>query len=518
MNRRERTRLSAQLPSGREKEPTAVAPLHVQVPLKPQDKPTALPHNVTDVLQDEYAIKYLQRLGARPTSENIATVLSHLPLDECQIATAWKARGALADVVTIDLYPRTQQRVLSKTSTEAPSKPVTLHHGDSDKRVELNPHKAYRVGSVIMTFDDIKRQYLLPFKHGSKQEVDVLTTYGMKHEEPVVFVDIPALAAAYGAPSVHLLSRRTTQRRIKCVEERIIPPDAKSEQIQQMLQAFYGCLPLAMLGIRGDEEKDHVQGILLDPMMHELVTSMARFLYLDVFFKLACLGAADMIKSSAIQTFHKTAPAQIEALYVTLVRIFASIKSKREKEDKGVTLYLPLQLLALRVCVETMYRSQYPVSFNMTGPTMHYILMQMDAKITKLLDPEEHLSRIGALETTCESSIVMSSHPYLAKKRQMRLQDKFYQTSDALHAVFPNPVAGKCRKILKCRGGAYISSYPVVGPPEECLTPRGNQAQVSTREDNRTAPNTSIDTKLELLQILERTPKCTPLRARTATL
>lgn len=386
-----------------------------------------------------------------------------------------------------------------------------------DRETSLGGLKAYQIGPVCMSFDDMKRQYLLPFKHGLKDEVDILSTYGMKHEEPAPFVNIPALSEASAEAVVHLLGRRATPRRVKCMEERIIPPEVKVDVLLQMQKAFYSSLPLAALSLRDERDRLFLYEALLDTKTIQLVQTVARYLYLQMFIKLACTGAEGLIAKHAESHLCRPPPEEIEGLYVSTTRIFAKIKQQLEREEKGIPLFLPLVLLALRVSIETIYRIQYPVSFNVTGPTMQYILMQMDASITKMLDPDEHLSRIGVLETTCESTKIMASHPFQIKKRQGRLRDQFYKTSDALHSIFPRPLPGKCRKIIKLRGGASIASYPPhLLEPQEVDDDSGRLGDVSgnnsasagsqtaTEKHNSGDTNVSVYARLQLLRIIER--------------
>lgn len=380
---------------------------------------------------------------------------------------------------------------------------------------------------MCLSFDDMKRQYLLPFKHGSKEEVDILSTYGMKHDEPVSFVNIPALATS-GTAAVHLLGRRATQRRVKCMEERVIAPDAKPDIVMQMQKSFYRSLPLAALDVREEHEKLGLYEAVMDAKMAQLIQSLAKYLYYQVFVKLACAGAVDLIKQHASSLVPTASPGDIESLYVTVIRVFTKIKQQlAHDEENGIRLFLPLLLLELRVAVETVYRIQYPVSFNVTGSTMQYILMQMDDAITKLLDPDEHLSRIGVLETTCESTKIMASHPFQGKRRQLRLRDQFYKTSEALHSIFPRPHAGKCRKIIKLRGGASVANYPphLEAPPqdnqvssaatntrdsEELTMRRREQDELesarsaATQQQESGHKSVSVDGRLQLLRIIER--------------
>ncbi|DAZ99989.1 TPA: hypothetical protein N0F65_001993 [Lagenidium giganteum] len=473
------------------KDQGAVSHMHLTIPLKPQDKPANFPPNFTDTLREEYAIKYLERIGASSTAENIAAVLKNLPLEDCHIDTAWKSRGSLADVVTIDLFPQPRTDVrhefnLSKASYIQRRPDILPQH--TNAHAPLGQTKVYHVGAVSMSFDDMKKKFLLPFKHAKSDEIDVLTAFGMKHEEPPPMLPgLPALA--HTRPHmVSLIGRRVSQRRMKCFEERAIPPDVKFDAIRHMQNAFYSALPLNALGIRQEREKELLYQMLLDMSTLQLVHTMTKYLYLEVFYNIACLGTAVDLKQFSPPTTN-----ELEALYLTVLDLFTKMRTKLEKEDKGVTLWVPLLLLGVRVVVETIFRTQYPLSFSVTAPTMNFVLAQQDHTITKMLDPDQHYSRIGVLETTCESTKIMASHQFQHKKRQLRLRDQFFMTSESLHNVFPHPVAGKCRKVAVLRGGASIAHYPTL------------DGRVEAMDDE--APKLSIDGRLKLLRIMEKTHK-----------
>ncbi|KAF1334902.1 hypothetical protein FI667_g1637, partial [Globisporangium splendens] len=356
----------------------------------------------------------------------------------------------------------------------------------------------------------MKRQYLLPFKYGLKKEIDVLTTFGMRNDnEPVTFVNIPALSEGSSNAVVHLLGRRATHRRIKCVEERVIPPDAKVEVILQMQKAFYASLPLAALSVRDEHERLFLCEALVDPKMTQLIQDMSRYLYHHTFVKLACSGAESLGAKKqtpghqpSFSLADRAACNEMEeALYASIMDTFAKIKQKilEQPPEKGLTLFL--LLLGLRVAIETIYRIQYPVSFNTTASMMQYILIQLDDAIAKMLDPDAHLSRIGVLETTCEATKIKASHLFQLKKRQLRLRDQFYKTSEVLHSIFPRPVAGKCRKIIKLRGGASIANYPSHMEPQEEINNNAAHGSSHTRDDPTVV---SVAARLQLLRIIER--------------
>ena len=74
---------------------------HFAVPLKPQDKPVDFPKTFHKTLKTEYAVRYLEQIGARPTPENLKLVEQQMPIEKCRVTAAWKSRGWLADYLYV---------------------------------------------------------------------------------------------------------------------------------------------------------------------------------------------------------------------------------------------------------------------------------------------------------------------------------------------------------------------------------------------------------------------------------
>ena len=68
------------------------------------------------VIQNEYAIKYLQQIGLMATQMNIECVLKQAPLSACEINAQWNNSGWLADSIIIE--PNKQKKKTFENSKD----------------------------------------------------------------------------------------------------------------------------------------------------------------------------------------------------------------------------------------------------------------------------------------------------------------------------------------------------------------------------------------------------------------
>ncbi|RLN98055.1 hypothetical protein BBJ28_00010260 [Nothophytophthora sp. Chile5] len=488
----------------------AVRALRVSIPLKPQLAPAALPPHLPQAVADEFAIRYLQEIGASASPENVATVLLHFPLESCAVSAAWKSRGSLADVLAIDLKPTAAEappgggsarksqaaddhdlKTRDDDNTTAPS-PRRRPRGQQARRV-------FHVGPVRLTFDDMKRKFLLPFKLASPPvEVDVLALYGMKNSNPEAATGQKdsSNGGSFQPPFLGSRGRWETQRRLKCATERDVAPNSSVEAVGDLHKAFYLALPLTALGLPESDERARVAlyEALLSSAMVELVQTTIRYLYLTVI-------------TVPTGTDSKEGVSERETLFVAIVRRFTALRAKLEREQRAsprpqLAVLIPLLLLALRVDVETLVRMQYPLSFACVSEDMPRVLQTLDDRVSQLLDPDAHWSRLAVLETTHEAGQARASSSFQRARRHRRLRDQFFQTSAALHGVFPDPLPGKCRRVMKLRGGADIGHYPMVADGSE-----QRRAEEERRTEEAQAAPVSVASKLQLLRIMRRSTK-----------
>ena len=65
--------------------------------------PKKIDEEFMKVIQNEYAVRYLELMGLTPTQANIDKILMKSPLSSCEINCTWNTSGWLADVIMI--YP-----------------------------------------------------------------------------------------------------------------------------------------------------------------------------------------------------------------------------------------------------------------------------------------------------------------------------------------------------------------------------------------------------------------------------
>ncbi|KAG1710828.1 hypothetical protein DVH05_013553 [Phytophthora capsici] len=496
--------------------PTAVQALHVTIPLKPQQTPTAAPPRLTQAVKDEFAIRYLQGIGANSTPENIALVLQHLPVEKCTVTSAWKSRGSLSDVLAIDLNP--------KALTQAGQTPVKPEWRPGIKREKagdaipmvalLSPRRLlrgqqaqhlYQIGTVCFSFDDMKRKFLLPFKLASPPpQADVLQLYGTRTETGPDLIDTlslnqaeeSALNTTPGSPvALGAIAKWEAQRRRTSVDERRVPPEACTKTLNVMHNEFYLTLPLALLGLsEGDEgTRTMLYEALTSPAMVELVQSTVRYL----FFTVMCTPSTR--EQGRVNT-------EQDALFVSIAQNFSMLRSKLERKQRSIrqlNALMPLLLLALRVDVETLVRLQYPMSFSCAEAEMTLLLQTLDTRISQLLDPDANWSRLAALETTHEAGQARATSTYQHARRQRHLRDQYFQTSSVLHGIFPDPSSGRSRRVMALRGGAGVRLYPDLSKTTEASgTPFTSSS--APKHNAFHNPDVSIESKLSLLRSLRR--------------
>lgn len=102
---------------GGRKHASSLEPFVCAIPLKPTDDPLKEDQvqKMKKLISDEYALRYLESIGASTTPANIARIKSEIPVSRFKLTAAFKSRGGLEDVFYMqNVEPKNESRHLWK--------------------------------------------------------------------------------------------------------------------------------------------------------------------------------------------------------------------------------------------------------------------------------------------------------------------------------------------------------------------------------------------------------------------
>jgi hypothetical protein len=76
-----------------------------------------LNENFVKVIEEEYAVRFLEKMGIEANPRNIARLKKTQPLSSCEFAPGWNSSGWLADVLYI--YPNKVKKQSFDSNREA---------------------------------------------------------------------------------------------------------------------------------------------------------------------------------------------------------------------------------------------------------------------------------------------------------------------------------------------------------------------------------------------------------------
>ncbi|ETV94640.1 hypothetical protein H310_11634 [Aphanomyces invadans] len=497
------------------------APAALSIPLKPTDKPVAhFPPTFYNTIVKEYATKYLEQMHALPTPDNIAMVIANMPLQKCRVSAAWKSRGCLSDVLTIDArWPRSTDPhgssgavdVALPTLSPRPSSPTT---NDGLGRVfgtdlEIN----YSVEHVQWSFNDLKHRYVYPFNQIHKVPIGN-DAQGYPQATSVTFSLVP--------------ERRIYQPSQAALDELMMPPSTLTfEAISQLQTAFFNVVPFDMVDIPDPKDQHLLRQHLTCPATLHLVGFLAHYLYWTVLRPLAEKCAAIQANSTpaAVSTNQadplprrsssssprrrnslqhpstppsKLMPADIEQLLVSTTESFESIKKSLAASIPTTTTkptlpMLPLFVLSLRVAIDTIFRTTYPKWMDSSTLRIEPTLLALSNRMDAMLDPHGYYDRIGAIEASADAINFMRTHAFkMQKRRGPRLREAYFAMSTTMQSIMPMPSSGGPRRLLVEGGG---------GNYQRSRQPSRSRTKISSQKEGLPSSLLSLGNRLKLLKL-----------------
>ena len=327
------------------------------IPLKSRDKPVAFPPNFKKALAEEYATRYLERLGATATPQNLAAVARFAPIDQSTVTAAWKSRGSLSDVVNIDPFPE-RSKPSKRLREERTVRGVVPSPRERRATLQARPIAygtdqvmRYVYKNVEQTFADMKKRHLYPFNRLAQAS----TVAGLSTQ---LHASLAQRRRKWNPLRVHSVHQRLLQQRTKADPSSLcLPPTVTLEEVRAMQLEFLRVIPYDMIhrGETSEQKRDEIHELFVSDSILKLIGFTVHYIYWTF---LRDLGLAlNPVDPSATEVLTSE---ELQQLYSQIMSLFMQMKRKLGNLSKGQTMWLPLGLMSLRVTIETAFRTCYP--------------------------------------------------------------------------------------------------------------------------------------------------------------
>eukprot|EP00933_Yihiella_yeosuensis_P053062 TRINITY_DN5122_c0_g1_i1.p1 TRINITY_DN5122_c0_g1~~TRINITY_DN5122_c0_g1_i1.p1 ORF type:complete len:661 (+),score=108.79 TRINITY_DN5122_c0_g1_i1:95-2077(+) len=271
--------------------------------------------------------------------------------------------------------------------------------------------------------DDFKRKYVLPFACERKNN-----------------------AADHGLALWELHSARHLEVAERDKPDASIPISVSLEEIQdKAVKLANGHLPLELLTSRQSQSTPALmasaRACLVALEVLRLVGLLSHMVYWNI---LGHLHAEE----------RRLPKEQREAMVQQIHGLWSVVVSPHKESVSGAGFVLPAVLLSIKISIEHIFRSQYPMIFERVSPGST-LVEEINVTCMGLLDPDCAFSRFGALDTTPEAIRLWRKLEVLLDMRQgalSRSQARFFRTSplvqNSVGAHGPGPSDARTRRFL----------------------------------------------------------------------
>lgn len=375
--------------------------------LRPVDNPVDFKKEFYDQLKKEYAVKYLETLGANATPATMRMVDKYLPMQTKMISAAWKSRGGLDDRLYIQPHedkrlksmrrrkgnPRvatapssTQSKGLNGNSAESPLKinrrtktkrrPFTTQNSSNKKEnglmLDVGGLPVVNMFDVEPTIDPkevafeiMKRKYIFPFN----------TPSNPKFSRP-----LPNLDEAYRKSEAgegnnknndnkkihknmtdshedadHNQTPNEKRDRHNMYVELSEPLSITMKAISAQQKRFAAAFPFHKMKDKISKQGlQEISDFLVCSLARKLIGLTAHYLYWTEFRRLTGLQDAG---------YSKLPISKLRELISGLNETWKRIETHAKTSTQGVLFLLPIFLLSVRSAIETIFTQAYALWF-----------------------------------------------------------------------------------------------------------------------------------------------------------
>jgi hypothetical protein len=365
--------------------------------LKETDQPVKFKKELYATLRREYAIRYLEAIGATPTPQMIRMVQKQQPLKKDMVSAAWKSRGGLDDRLYIAPHfhkPPEQEALMKQVGGKGKVNGMAKNTkgkggsgggGGADASVVefLDPLAMQRratiggvmqgVGGVpIVTeyevppvdpgtseFELLKRKYVYPFNtpanpkfnnHSEANDVDEAAAQARRIEEAG---DGDTVGSEGGGLDAHSFNQDPQRSDADQLGHEIATPlEVSVKQIELIQKRFLNTFPFNRLQHKMQNgELDTLNHLIVSANMKRLVGLTAHYLYFTSFQKFSGARGDALPEKRRRET------------YTAIVECFSQVELSVRRARGDRMLVMALILLSLRVAIENIFRNHFPTWF-----------------------------------------------------------------------------------------------------------------------------------------------------------
>ena len=409
----------------------------ISIPLRGAE-PVELTKSFLNVIEREYAVRYLEMIGVDPSRKNIEKILKEMPLDHCSIESQWRQPSDwLAETIKIiphakakpqndlpvstQLANRLETQTITKELAREESK-LTMAHFRKPEAVVAQEVETDTKIKINLDVQTIKHKFLMPFMDE-----------GMK---PIAEEGFEAAPEELMTSKVFQFSFESVNIAAAHIKEMMQPIEITVEEIASNLKHVVASFPKGMYPAISEAEraseykaKKHTAVVkLFEGNLKQidcennarLIGIMAHFCYWTVFGHLHSIGISS---------------EQQQQMFVTIIHLFNDKTSKLQR-----IFYKPLLILIVRIIVENVFVNAYKQFFSI--PLQNQIANQkIQSVITRLFDPEGYYSRFSFLESGMDAF-------GLNTKNKSKMSSKYFSTSSMVKSLFPYPQHPRTRALF----------------------------------------------------------------------
>lgn len=408
---------------------SSLEPFVCAIPLKPTDDPLKEDQvqKMKNLMVDEYAVRYLESIGASATPANIARIRNEIPLQRFKLTAAFKSRGGLDDVFYLqNVEPKNEGRHLWRSRASrstfsdmvdrrlAPSikaseqRKLEQEGAEKDKATKKEwakdnggyksalPKLDTKGASQMMMPPDSRAPPLSPSRRDDIASRVAMARMGARKGRST---SISTYEEEHGLETSRSAKSRRGRRAQVSGPGTSSPDEEEEEQtlsltiedVLTMQTMFIRTFPLAHIAERmTTEEMSMLVGELMSIPMAELVQGLSAICEWAIVFDGDPPEHHDLCMTEEERLEDLPLSKSVEVLILSIYEGWVDMQSRITRRSMMVLAY-PIYLMLIRVCVETVLRNALSWVFSDPAQEMH-VLNQIDKVVSFLLDPDGYLN------------------------------------------------------------------------------------------------------------------------------